>query len=208
MPICHQEIIGEEAKVVIWEITETEFELQSSLSLSSVALQRLSQRKSELHRKGYLAIRQLLKSLGISPKLHQYDKIGAPYLTDGRFISVSHSKDIAAVVISSTSVGIDLEYYKDKIKLVASRFLHPSEFEKPDEIDEIEYLTQIWTAKEALYKLYKKPGLIFSKQLCIKPFKKGSARGKGLVIEKEGTTQFFLNFRRFENYFLTLATIN
>ncbi|MDC3276738.1 4'-phosphopantetheinyl transferase superfamily protein [Flavobacteriaceae bacterium] len=208
MPICYQEIIGEETKVVIWKITETEFELQSSLSLSSVALQRLSQRKSELHRKGYLAIRQLLKSLGISPKLHQYDKIGAPYLTDGRFISVSHSKDIAAVVISSTSVGIDLEYYKDKIKLVASRFLHPAEFEKPDEIDEIEYLTQIWTAKEALYKLYKKPGLIFSKQLCIKPFKKGSARGKGLVIEKEGTIQFFLNFRRFENYFLTLATIN
>ena len=123
MPICHQEIIGEETKMVLWEITETEFELQSSLSLSSVALKRLSQRKSELHRKGYLAIRQLLKSLGISPKLHQYDKIGAPYLTDGRFISVSHSKDIAAVVISSTSVGIDLEYYKDKIKLVASRFL-------------------------------------------------------------------------------------
>ena len=208
MPICHQEIIGEETKVVIWEITETEFELQSSLSLSSVALQRLSQRKSELHRKGYLAIRQLLKSLEISPELHQYDKIGAPYLTDGRFISVTHSKNIAAVVISSTSVGIDLEHYKDKIKSVASRFLHTSEFEKPVEIDQIEYLTQIWTAKEALYKLYKKPGLIFSKQLCIKPFKKGSTRGKGLVIEKEGTTQFFLNFRRFENYFLTLATIN
>ena len=208
MPICHQEIIGEETKVVIWKITETEFELQSSLSLSSVALQNLSQRKSELHRKGYLAIRQLLKSLEISPELHQYDKIGAPYIADGRFISVTHSKDIAAVVISSTSVGIDLEHYKDKIKLVASRFLHASEFEKPVEIDQIEYLTQIWTAKEALYKLYKKPGLIFSKQLCIKPFKKGSTRGKGLVIEKEGTTQFFLNFRRFENYFLTLATIN
>jgi len=194
--------------MVIWEINETEFELQKDLSLSFRALLGLSKRKSELHRKAYLATRQLLKSLRISPEIHQYDKNGAPYLTDGRFISISHSKDIAAVVISSTSVGIDLEHYKDKIKRVATRFLHTSEFEKPEEIDELVYLTQIWTAKEALFKLYKKPGLIFSKQLCIHLSIKESDRGKGLVIEKDGTIQFFLHFRRFENYFLTLATIN
>tara|TARA_B100001057_G_scaffold315175_1_gene315261 strand:+ start:1142 stop:1819 length:678 start_codon:yes stop_codon:yes gene_type:complete len=206
MPICHHEIIGKQTEMVIWEINETEFELEKGLHLSVEALQRLSQRKSEVHRKGYLAVRQSLKSLGVLPGIYQYDKIGAPFLTDGRFISISHSKDKAAVVISSTPVGIDLEHYKHKIKLIASRFLHSSESERSVEMDELVYLTQIWTAKEALYKLYKKPGLIFSKQICIKPFKKVSTSGKGLVIEKDKTSEYILYFRRFESYYLTLAT--
>ena len=86
MPESHREILENETEMVIWKITETETELQNGLSLSSEALKRLSKRKSSVHRKGYLAIRQLLKSLGISPEIHQYDNIGAPYLTDGRFI--------------------------------------------------------------------------------------------------------------------------
>jgi len=208
MPESHREILVNETEMVIWKISETETELQNGLSLSSEALKRLSKRKSGVHRKGYLAIRQLLKSLGITPEIHQYDNIGAPYLTDGRFISISHAGDTAAVVISSESVGIDLEHYKDKIKRVAPRFLHISEGQMLKDFDEISYLTQLWTAKEALYKLYKKPGLIFSEQLRIQPFQKGDTKGRGSVIEKSKQTHFPLQFRRFTNYCLTLATSN
>jgi 4'-phosphopantetheinyl transferase len=208
MPESHREILENETEMVIWNITETETELQNGLSLSSEALKRLSKRKSSIHRKGYLAIRQLLKSLGIHPETHQYDNIGAPYLTDGRFISISHTGDAAAVVISSVSVGIDLEHYKDKIKRVAPRFLHASEGQIPKDFDEISYLTQLWTAKEALYKLYKKPGLIFNEQLRIQPFQKEDTRGRGSVIEKSKQTHFSLQFRRFTSYCLTLATSN
>jgi phosphopantetheinyl transferase (holo-ACP synthase) len=73
-------------------------------------------------------------------------------------------------------------------------------------MDEVIYLTQVWTAKEALYKLYKKPGLIFREQLCVKLFKKESKSGIGLLIQEDKTTQFSLHFRRFDHYFLTLAT--
>lgn len=208
MPESHKEILENETEMVIWKITETETELQNGLSLSSEALKRLSKRKSSVHRKGYLAIRQLLKSLGIHPETHQYDNIGAPYLTDGRYISISHTGDAAAVVISSVSVGIDLEHYKDKIKRVAPRFLHASEGQIPKDFDEISYLTQLWTAKEALYKLYKKPGLIFREQLRIQPFQKEDTRGRGSVIEKSKQTHFQLQFRHFTNYCLTFATSN
>ena len=101
-----------------------------------------------------------------------------------------------------------MEHYKDKIKRVANRFLHDSEVQMPKDLDEISYLTQLWTAKEALYKLYKKPGLIFSEQLLIQPFQKEDTRGKGFVIEKSKQTHFPLQFRRFTNYCLTLATSN
>ena len=208
MPESHKEILENETEMVIWKITETETELQNGLSLSSEALKRLSKRKSSVHRKGYLAIRQLLKSLGIHPETHQYDNIGAPYLTDGRYISISHTGDAAAVVISSVSVGIDLEHYKDKIKRVAPRFLHAAEGQIPKDFDEISYLTQLWTAKEALYKLYKKPGLIFREQLRIQPFQKEDTRGRGSVIEKSKQTHFQLQFRHFTNYCLTFATSN
>lgn len=208
MPESFREILENKTEMVIWNITETETQLQNGLSLSSEALKRLSKRKSSVHRKGYLAIRQLLKSLGIPAEINHYDGIGAPYLTDGRFISISHTGDAAAVVISSTSVGIDLENYKDKIKRVAPRFLHASEGQMPKDLDEIIYLTQLWTAKEALYKLYKKPGLIFSEQLFIQPFKKEDTIGRGSVIEKSKETHFPLQFRRFTNYCLTLATSN
>ncbi|MEK9852182.1 MAG: 4'-phosphopantetheinyl transferase superfamily protein [Flavobacteriaceae bacterium] len=68
------------------------------------------------------------------------------------------------------------------------------------------YLTQIWTAKEALYKAYKKKGLIFNTQLRIDPFVPESTAGTGWVIEGEQQTSFALEFRIFENYCLTLAT--
>ena len=96
MPISHRETIGNLLDLGVWEIMETEAELRKGLDLSSAALERLSQRKSEVHRKGYLAIRQLLKILEIEPQTHQYDPQGAPFLTDGRYLSISHTKNIAA----------------------------------------------------------------------------------------------------------------
>ena len=206
MPECHRETVAKQTEMVVWSITETEADLAEGLSLSTKALDRLAQRKSSIHRKGYLAIRQLLKSLGIRPETHQYDPSGAPYLTDGRYISISHTQNIAAVVISPIQVGIDIEYYQDKIIRIGPRFLHHSEITFPKTIDPIVYLTQIWTAKEALYKLYKKPGIHFGKQLCIHPFQSDSNTGTGEIFDDQKTTTCKLYFRKFENYCLTLAT--
>jgi len=206
MSVCHREIIENQTEFLIWKITETEAELRQGLALSPAALARLARRKSSVHRKGYLAIRQLLKLLKIPPLMHQYNSEGVPYLTDGRYISISHTRDLASVVISSRPVGIDLEHYKEKIRGIAPRFLHPTETEIPQGEAGLVYLTQIWTAKEALYKAYKKKGLIFNTQLRIDPFAPEATAGTGWVIEGEQQTSFALQFRIFENYCLTLAT--
>ena len=205
MPICHREIIENQTEFLIWKITETEAELRQGLALSPAALARLAQRKSSVHRKDYLAIRQLLKLLKIPPLMHQYNSEGVPYLTDGRYISISHTRDLASVVISSRPVGIDLEHYKEKIRRIAPRFLHPSENEIPKGAAGLIYLTQIWTAKEALYKAFKKKGLIFNTQLRIDPFKDKATNGKGWVIEDEQQTPYALQYRIFNNYCFTLA---
>jgi len=205
MPEYHREKITHKTQIAVWKITESEAELLNGLALSKHAIDRLSKRKSETHRKGYLAIRQLLKSFEIDPIAHQYDEHGAPYLTDGRHLSITHTKDIAAIAISSVPVGIDLEHYQEKIKKIGPRFLHKKEMANPKKREEINYLTQVWTAKEALYKVFRTPGIHFNTQLYIAPFKEKVTKGKGFIFHQNKTEEYILYFRYFKGFCLSLA---
>jgi len=206
MPLSYSEIISNDIQICIWQITEDEVFLSSGLSMSQEALERLSSRKSEVHRKGYLAIRQLLKGYGIIPEIHQYDQDGAPFLTDGRYLSITHTKNMAAIAISVFPVGIDLEHYQEKIKKIATRFLHKEESKDHSKTDNIEFLTQIWTAKEAIYKAFRTPGIHFNTQLLVEPFQSKVARGVGHVLHHDKDWLYSLNFRYFKDYCLTLAS--
>lgn len=206
MPLSYRETIANTIQILLWEISESEHELQEGLALSNIALERLSKRKSKMHRKGYLAIRQLLKTLEVEPLTLQYNPKGAPYLTDGRFISITHTKNVAAVALSTISVGIDLEHYQEKIKKISSRFLHSNESDNLKKVTDIQFLTQIWTAKEALYKTFGIPGIHFKKQLLIDPFKEGAKEVVGTVFHQKKEYKHTLHFRYFNNYCLTLAT--
>ena len=206
MPLSYRETIANTIQILLWEISESEHELQEGLALSNIALERLSKRKSKMHRKGYLAIRQLLKTFEVEPLTLQYNPKGAPYLTDGRFISITHTKNVAAVALSTISVGIDLEHYQEKIKKISSRFLHSNESDNLKKVTDIQFLTQIWTAKEALYKTFGIPGIHFKKQLLIDPFKEGAKEVVGTVFHQKKEYKHTLHFRYFNNYCLTLAT--
>ena len=183
-----------------------ESELASGLELSKEALTRLSQRRSTTHRKGYLAIRKLLRSHDIDPLIHKYDKNGAPYLTDGRHLSISHTKDVAAIAISSQPVGIDLEHYQEKIIRIAPRFLHLKESLDLNMNKDIHYLSQIWTAKEALYKVFGKKGIQFNTQLLIDLVEANTKDGVGFVFYNKRIKKYKLYFRYFDDFCLCLAT--
>ena len=205
MPECFKELLNLNTHIVVWKINESESELAKGLELSKEALTRLSQRRSIIHRKGYLAIRKLLRSHDIDPLIHKYDKNGAPYLTDGRHLSISHTKDVAAIAISSQPVGIDLEHYQEKIIRIAPRFLHLKESLDLNKNKEIHYLSQIWTAKEALYKVHRKRGINFKTQLLIDPIEANSKEGIGSFFYKKRIKKYKLHFRYFDNFCLSLA---
>ena len=206
MPECYRETIKNGIEVAIWAISETEAELRKGLSLSEKAQSRLSSRRSEVHRKGYLAIRQLLKGFHIDPLTHQYDKQGAPYLTDGRFLSISHTQTRATVALGTVPLGIDLEFYQDKIEAIAPRFLNPSELAYAKENEPISIYTQLWTAKEALYKAYNTPGIHFATQMHIHGFENKASEGLGSISHQEKEHPYSLYFRYFDTFCLTLAT--
>jgi len=206
VPECYNETIDKVLEFGLWQITESENELREGLFLSEEAQKRLSLRKSNTHRKGYLAVRQLLKKHNIEPKLHQYESNGAPYLTDNRFLSISHTKNIAAVAIANIPIGIDVEEYQDKIIPISNRFMNPEEkiYMKPPKL--IEKYTQIWTAKEAIYKVFNTPGIHFANQIYIQPFTWGARKGEGQLIDKTLQHDFYLHFFDFKNYCVTIAS--
>ena len=206
MPEFLKESIENLAQFAIWEIEESEDELLEGLTISHVEKKKLNQLKSLVHRKGYLATRQLLKKFGIPPGSNKYDQKGAPYLIDGRYLSITHSRNFAAIAISDKKVGIDLEFYREKIKKIGPRFLNIEEAEISDDFTDIKYLTKIWTAKEALYKNYSKPAINFRSQLHIQKSSKSSPIGLGSVNDQGKIFIYNLYFRYFEKFCLTLAT--
>ncbi|MBQ0741343.1 4'-phosphopantetheinyl transferase superfamily protein, partial [Aquimarina celericrescens] len=80
----------------------------------------------------------------------------------GKHISITHSFEFTGVIVSDKKVGIDIEKQREKIKLIAPKFTPIEEYKAlGDGEDLIRKLTIVWGAKESLYKLYGKRGLLF-----------------------------------------------
>jgi phosphopantetheinyl transferase len=97
----------------------------------------------------------------------KYNSIGAPYLTIGPHISISHAPGIAGIAFCPAHpVGFDLEPLREKVHRIKDKFLHPTEQQFPFTNDTEELIT-IWSAKESLYKLIGEEGVIFAEDLRI-----------------------------------------
>jgi len=115
--------VGTSTKVLIWKIEESVDELKNGISLTEKNAVRLGAMKSEIHQKGFLSIRHLLKKVGLSDTDLQYDEFGKPHLDGGRYISISHSFSFTAIIFSyENPVGIDIEKQREKILKIAHKF--------------------------------------------------------------------------------------
>ncbi|MGC6402356.1 MAG: 4'-phosphopantetheinyl transferase family protein [Flavobacteriaceae bacterium] len=189
MPQAQTIHVSEGITAYFWEIRETEAFLGAQLTLNSEEKSLLQAKKHPKDRASFLAVRLLLNAVVSSASL-TYDRFGAPLLDNGQHISISHSTHYAAIVLANVPVGIDVEAHRPKITRIAPRFLHPSE----NYAQTMASLTQIWTAKEALYKAYRTPGIHFSKQLQVTQCTPNDLRGNALIIDREQKIPFSLTF--------------
>jgi len=191
-----------EATILIWHVTETEKELNAGINLASFSVERLACMKSESHRRAYLSIRHLLINLGLQDADLIYDNQGKPHLRDGRYISISHSYDMTGVILGNVPVGIDIEKNRDKIKLIASRFVgSEASFINP-KTSSTSSLTSVWGAKECLYKIMGKSGMSFSADFHIHKFIESDRQFIGHI-----KTENSPNFYRFLQYQLRGFTL-
>jgi phosphopantetheinyl transferase len=199
--------VNKTTKVLIWKIEESISELQDSITLSENSATRLQSMKSELHQKGFLSIRHLLKEVGYTDADLIYDAFGKPHLTDGRFISITHSFIFTAIIISkNVPVGIDIEKQRDKILKIAHKFTPIQEYNTIANADAlISKLTIVWGAKESLYKIYGKKKLLFLHHIYIEDFKFADEKTTGEIRYNGENAAYKITFLEFEGFTCVFA---
>ena len=201
MPIYKRITVDEATVALIWKIEEDLTALEKEVQLSSYCQERYDGMKSIVHKKGFISIRHLLKEFGYSDFDLTYDSKGKPHLKDGTHISITHSFEFTAVIISNKRVGIDIEKQREKIKLIAPKFTPVEEYKAlGNGKDLIRKLTIVWGAKESLYKLYGRKGLLFLHDIFVEDFDISAFKTTARVTHDGQLTSYILNFLEFEGF--------
>lgn len=202
MPLYKTLTVSKTTKVLIWKIEESIDELKTGITLTENSANRLNSMHSEIHQKGFLSIRHLLKEVGLSDADLQYDEFGKPHLNAGRYISISHSFTFTAIAFSyETSVGIDVEKQREKILKIAHKFTPIEEYKTIANVDAlISKLTIVWGAKESLYKIYGKKKLLFLHHIYIEDFSFDDEKTTGEIRYNGEEDSYTIGFLEFEGF--------
>ena len=174
MAIAYRQQVDDDTEFALWRIEETADELYRQLQLDDTEkayTKKLSKSKRYLH---WLGTRVLLRKMLATEEYIDVktDPHGKPYLVSLPYhISLSHSFEYAAVMISKTSpVGIDIEQVKEKVERIASKFLRPEELAFIEQVQKVPQLYVCWCAKEAVYKCYGQKKVSFADNITLHPF--------------------------------------
>ena len=207
MPIYKTLNPNSQTVVKIWKITESYDELLQPLDLKPDSLDRVLGMKSELHQRGFLSVRHLLRSFGYTDQDLYYDLKGKPHLKDGKFISITHSFNFSGVIISTSEVGIDIEKQRDKIAIIAKKFVeYEFDYLAESDSDYINRLTVIWCIKESLYKLFATPGMLFREHFLVIPFLLDDGETVAWIDYECKKYRYNTNFLEFEGFTCAYVT--
>ncbi|MBC6997663.1 4'-phosphopantetheinyl transferase family protein [Cytophaga sp. FL35] len=207
MPIYKILKVNAATKVYIWKVEESEEALSKGIELTDHCQNRMDGMKSEMHRRAFLSIRHLMAEAGYVDANLFYDEFGKPHLKDGNKISITHSHNFTAIIISSAhDVGIDIEMQREKILRIAHKFTPIEEYKTIANTDAlIRKLTIVWGCKESLYKIYAEPGLSFIHHIDVKDFIFDSSATTAEILYQGTTSNYDIRFLEFEGFTLVYA---
>lgn len=207
MPLYKTLTPNSQTTVKIWKIEESYEDLLKPLDLKSNSLERVLGMKSELHQRGFLSVRHILRAFGYTDQDLYYDDHGKPHLKDGKHISITHSFTFSGVIISDNEAGIDIEKQREKIAIIAKKFVD-YEFHYVSENDEdyIKKLTVIWGIKESLYKLFATPGMLFREHFLVIPFMLSDEETVAWIDYQNKKYRYNTHFLEFEGFTCAFVT--
>lgn len=143
MPLIRIDTVADGVKLALWQMTENPEELPRPKGVDFSDIHSVVRQKERLVT--YCMLRALTNRDDLVIGHNASDK---PVL-DGYSLSLSHTKGWAAMIISERqlALGIDIEYFSDRVNKVADRFIRPDE-----QSDNLEYRLINWSAKESVYK--------------------------------------------------------
>jgi 4'-phosphopantetheinyl transferase len=201
MPLHKTITLNASTQILVWEITESYQELFVAVVLNESNLNRLNGMKSEIHQRAFLSVRKLFQEAGYTDLDLYYDEFGKPHLHDGKHISITHSHQFSAIILSDEVVGIDIELQREKIIRIADKFAD-SEFlflEKENNEEYIRKLTVIWGAKEAVFKIRNEKGISFKDHIKVNAFEMYDSQTKSELHFDDIIRDFIVCFEEFES---------
>ena len=204
MPFFQQLHIAD-THVYTWQLTEMVTQLRAGLTLSQGEEERLTTIHSQKKQREFLAIRHLLQQAQLPTTALYYTPEGKPQL-EGRNISITHSQDFVMIALSPRPIGIDIERCTPRILRLAPRF--PPWQAPPDmnELTQIQAYTQLWTIKEALYKIADQPSVRFYEDLQVPHFQALTSRQQALITHPEGDKAYEVQSFFWEGYIWTVVS--
>ena len=205
MPFLKEFIINEKTKIKLWKVILGEL---NPKKLNNEEIKLFKLKKNNILREQFLATRKIL-SLENSDYIITYDLNGKPILNSEFNTSISHSHEIAALVISNNrKIGLDVQLKESKILNIQNKFLN--EFEKFNigGNPTIDDLTMIWTSKESIYKAIGLKGVSLSKNIKIDKVTEKDKTGNGYYINGTEKVKFDLKFFYIDEYIICYAYQN
>jgi phosphopantetheinyl transferase len=191
-------------------MTESSWELASRVHLTEKEKTLWRGFSGEHRKKEFLAIRLLLAQMIDEQAEIVYTALSKPLLTGKRkHVSISHSRNLAALILSDYPAGIDTEETLRKVGDIAPRFLSEEELAWTRNSPDPELaLIFCWSAKESLYKMIGEKGISFRNQLFLPETKLVTDGSVTAYYRKSGkTAEIELNFFFRENNVITWCVL-
>jgi len=205
MPFLKEFIINDKTKIKLWKVMMGEL---NTKELNSDEKKLLKLKKNNILKEQFLATRKVLALENSDYKI-TYNNNGKPSLNSKYNISISHSHEIAALVISDNSkIGLDVQLNENKIFNIQDKFLNPSEKLNIGENPSLIILTMIWTSKESIYKAIGLKGTSLSNNIIIDKVVEKDKTGIGYYINGTEKVKFDLKFFYVDEYTICYAYQN
>lgn len=169
MPLILQLEISSQQRLAVWEATETEQELLEIADLGDSLLEKYRSIKLEKRRQEWLVAKALLSHIGFNHQI-EYLENGKPVVPGITHFSLSHCLPFVAFTENRHSTGLDIQTPDPKLERIQHRIFRPEEVENAQNSKSpLDYLTILWSAKEAVFKIYGE-NIHFAEQMKVLPF--------------------------------------
>lgn len=149
MPLIRREIQPNGSELFLWKVEED----KTVLNEYPVDWSRFEKIKAPNKQQEWLGRQLLFIEAGVLNKVNYLDN-GKPVLQQG-YISISHCKNVVGIILSNELVGLDIQNCTEKLFRIKGKFCSANELALVEKSNSpLEDLTRIWSAKEAVFKVY------------------------------------------------------
>lgn len=185
--------------LAFWQATEETGALLMQAKLGSDEEDTYLHIHTDKRKREWLCSKILLNALVEDERISNLGN-GKPIIGRGRHISISHCGNFVGVIIALKNVGLDIQKPYDKIVRIAPKFCCPEElFRGLNSPHRIEYLTIMWSVKEAIFKFFGE-GVHFAKDIFVHHF---DILDEHIIADyngQYGTMKFYLRHFRMDEF--------